>query len=110
MNPFGTISQPAHLRGFSSVQGGGIAQLLNIAFQTLIVVAGIYAVFNFLFAGYSFLSAGNDPKKITDAWAKIWQSILGLVVTAGAFVLAAIVGKLVFGDYNALLNPTIPTP
>ena len=70
----------------------------------LIVIAGIYALFNMVFAGYAFMSAGDDPKKVAGAWSKIWQSILGLAISAGAFVLAALFGRLLFGDYSALLR------
>jgi hypothetical protein len=84
---------------------------LNLILQTLIVGAGIYALFNLVLAGYSFMSAGDDPKKIEGAWAKIWQTLLGLAVAAGAFVLAAIFGRLLFGSagWDFIINPVIPT-
>ena len=109
MNVFGNIPVPTPLARFGSIQGGAIGILLNIAVQTLIAVASIYALFNFIFAGYAFLSAGDDPKKVQAAWAKIWQTALGLTVVAGSFVLAALFGRLIFGDYDALLTPVIPT-
>ena len=55
------------------------------------------------------MSAGDDPKKVAGAWAMIWQTILGLAVAAGAFVLAAIFGQLIFGSPTFILNPKIPT-
>jgi len=106
----GTINEPAQLNTLGGLQGGGIGALLNIVTNILIVTAGIYTLFNFILAGYGFLSAGNDPKKIEAAWAKIWQSILGLTVAAGAFVLAAIFGWLIFDNPSFILNPTITTP
>jgi len=83
--------------------------VLNIVFKLLITVGGIYALFNFIIAGYSFLSAGDDPKKAAAAWTKIWQSMLGLLFVAAAFVLAALIGILIFGDAKYILSPTIPT-
>lgn len=109
MNPFGTIQLPSALSNLGDVDTG-LSTLLNIIFGILIIIAGIYAVFNFIIAGYLFISAGGDPKKVADAWAKIWQSILGLVVSAGAFVIAAIISQLIFGDPSTLLNPILPTP
>lgn len=91
--------------------GGGasaIGALLNTVLQILIVGAGIYALINLVVAGYSFMSAGDDPKKIAGAWAKIWQTLLGLAFSAGAFVLAAIFGQLIFGRWDFIINPTIP--
>ena len=75
----------------------------------MIVGAGIYAVINLVLAGYAFMSAGDDPKKVEGAWKKIWQTMLGLAFAAGAFTLAAIFGRIIFGKWDALLNPTIPT-
>lgn len=110
-SPFGSITLPEEIekKYEGGVQGGAIGKFLNTIFQTLIVIAGIYAVFNLILAGYAFMSAGDDPKKVAGAWAKIWQTLLGLTFAAGAFVLAAIFGKLIFGDYMFLLKPTILT-
>ncbi len=105
----GTIEKPAELAKLNPVESGGIGQLLTLATQTIVVIAGLFTLFNLLLAGYAFLSAGNDPKKIQDAWAKIWQSILGLTITAGAFTIAVIVGYLLYGNASAILAPTIPT-
>jgi hypothetical protein len=92
------------------VEGGAIGSFLNVIMKGLIGIAGIYALINLILAGYSFMSAGEDPKKIAGAWAKIWQTLLGLAVSAGAFVLAAIFGQLIFGRWDFILNPSIPTP
>jgi len=75
----------------------------------MIVIAGVYALFNLIFAGYAFMSAGDDAKKVAGAWAKIWQSLWGLAIAAGAFVLAAIFGQLIFRQWDFILNPQIPT-
>lgn len=107
---FGKVSPPP---GVSSYAGGtlqGLPIFINNILKILIVGAGIFTVFNLVIAGYGFLSAGDDPKKVAGAWAKIWQSLLGLAFAAGAFVLAAIFGKLIFNDYNALLQIKIFTP
>ena len=78
--------------------------------RTLIVIAVIYSVFNFILAGYAYISAGGDPKRIQDATAKIWQTILGLIVVAGAFVIAGVIGSILFNNPRALLQFKIYTP
>lgn len=105
----GEVKAPQALEKFGDVDTG-IGKLLNTILQAMVVGAGIYALFNFVLAGYSFLSAGDDPKKVELAWAKIWQTALGLAFAAGAFVLAAIFGYIIFGDVNFILNPQITTP
>lgn len=107
----GTVPVPAALSNFAggSVQGGALAVFINLLLKLLIVGGGIFALFNLVLAGYAFMSAGEDPKKVEGAWAKIWQTAIGLLFMAGAFVLAAIFGQLIYGSWDFILNPTIPT-
>ncbi len=102
---FGQIKPPT--TALTGDAGTAIGKLIQLALSTLIVVAGIYALFNLVVAGYDFMSAGDDAKKVAGAWAKIWQTLLGLAFAAGAFVLAAIFGQLLFGNPSFLLNPQI---
>lgn len=108
-NPFGEIDTPGVLKiRYGVLPGPAIGKFIQLGLRTLIVVAGLYALFNLIFAGYAFMGAGDDSKKVEAAWAKIWQTMLGLTVAAGSFVLAAIIGKLLFDDSSFLLKPTIP--
>lgn len=109
-NPFGQIKQPAALSAYGSNPGQAIGKFIQLGLRTLIVVAGLYALFNLVLAGYSFMSAGDDSKKVAASWAKIWQTLLGLAVAAGSFVLASLFGWLIFNDPLFLLRPTIPLP
>lgn len=108
-NPFGQINLPSEVSDKYGTEGGAaIGKLLQIIIWILIVGAGIYALINLVLAGYAFMSAGDDSKKVAGAWAKIWQTLLGLAFAAGAFVLAAIFGELIFGRWDFILNPSIP--
>jgi len=107
-NPFGIITEPKPLSNFGDVANGGIGNLLNVVLKIIFVGGGIYALFNLVLAGYAFMSAGDDPKKMEAAWGKIWQTALGLIFMAGAFVLAAIFGQLIFGNWTYIINPVIP--
>ena len=114
-NIFGTINQPPGVstyctnKGHASDVACGLIPFLSNIVKFIIVIGGLYAFFNIIMAGYGFLSAGDDPKKMAAAWAKIWQSLLGLLIVAGAFVITAIVSYLVFGNTTAILNPQIYT-
>jgi len=106
----GKINSPSALNRFGDVSSGGLGKFLNLILNILVVAGGIYAVFNLVLAGYAFMAAGGEPKKIADAWAKIWQTMVGLLFIAGSFLLAAILGWLIFGNTTALLFPRIETP
>jgi hypothetical protein len=103
-NPFGKINAPPGVNKFSPNGVIATSTFLTILMRTLIVAAGVYAVFSFIIAGYTFMSAGGDSKKVEAAWARIWQTILGLAFAAGAFVLAGLIGLLLFRDVTALLQ------
>jgi len=109
-NPFGSVTLPNGLTKYGTEPGVAFGKLIQFALRGLIVVAGLYALFNLVLAGYSFMSAGDDAKKVAGAWAQIYQTILGLAVAAGSFVLAAIFGQLLFGNPLFLLQPSIPLP
>lgn len=106
-SPFGTVNPPP---GVTDIQSGGLGAFISTLLKLLIVLAGVYAVFNFVLAGYAFMSAGDDPKKVQGAWQKIWQTIIGLIFAAGAFVIAELVSQLIFKGQYSILNPKIFQP
>lgn len=108
---FGEITLPSMFK-YGGIEGdpGGLVQFLNNVVRLLIVMGGLFAFFNLVLAGYGFLGAGDDPKKITGAWRKIWQSMVGVLFILASFVLAAIFGYLLFGDPGAILAPKIYGP
>lgn len=110
---WGNISPPPGVNKYGSdVVGGasGLQLFISNGVKTIIAFAGVYAFFNILFAGYAFMSAGGNPEKIGQAWSKIYQTMIGLLVAAGSFVLAALFGYLIFKDPNALIQIRIFTP
>ncbi len=108
-NPFG--AQFYNVPGYVGMtQGAGLVILLNNLIKFVIVLAGLYTFWNIIAAGYMFMSAGGEAKNITKAWDKIWQSLIGLLLVAGSFILAAVFGYIIFGDTRALLQPRIFTP
>lgn len=110
-NPFGEVQIPLGITNtYGAEPGPAFGKLIQFGLRALVVGGAIYALFNLVLAGYSFMSAGDDSKKVAGAWAQITQTLIGLAFTAGSFVLAAIFGQLIFGDPLFLLKPSIPTP
>lgn len=103
----GPISNP-YTNEYATLQGVGpfITNILRLMF----VAAGIYALFNFILAGYEYISAGGDSKKLDKAWSRIWQSLMGLIIIVASFALASLFGFLIFGRADFILNPTIYGP
>ncbi len=89
---------------------GGLTVFLTNILRLVFVVAGLFAFFNLILAGFQFMSAGGDSKAIEKAMSKIWQSLIGLILVVGSFALAALFGYLLFGDAGFILNPKIYAP
>jgi len=109
----GQVTPPPGISKWTTTGGGaipGLTPFLSTLIKLVTVIAGLYALLNLILAGYQFISAGGDPKSIEKAWAKIWQSLLGLLIIAGSFLLAAIFGWLLFGDPSAIISPQIYLP
>lgn len=108
---FGKINPPPGVSKYTTGQpGSGLIIFFNNLLKLLVVVAGLFALLQLILAGYGFISASGDPKRMQDSWNKIWQSALGLLVVACSFVLAAVLGKVIFGDPGAILHPKIYGP
>jgi len=101
---FGSIANPTK---YASTQGQGLFTFISNLLKFAAVIAGIYMVAQLIFAGFQYISANGDVKKTEQAWAQIWQSLLGLVIISAAFVIAGVVGRLT--GIN-ILNPTIYGP
>lgn len=104
---FGNITPPDAINRLESAGGGngnGIFVLLNTIFKLAGVVAGIFFVIQIILAGFTWIGASGDEKKTHKAWSTIWQSIVGMVIVASAFVIAGIIGSIL--NIN-ILNPTI---
>lgn len=104
---FGQVQNPLQ-GGYGGL--GGIGPFITNVIRLLFVVAGVYSLFNFLIAGFEYINAGGDSKKLERAWSKIWQSLLGLVIMVAAFAIASLVGALIFGNANFIFNPVIYGP
>ena len=104
----GQIHSPLAGSTYGTLNGVGLF-ITNII-RLLFVVAGIYALFNFLIAGFEYINAGGDSKKLEKAWDRIWHSLLGLIIMVGSFALASLFGYLVFGSNFNILSPIIYGP
>lgn len=101
---FGTVSNPTK---YASTGGSGLFSLISNIFSFITVIAGIIFTFQIIMAGYSYMTASGDSKKIEAAWAKIWQAALGLVIVAAAYAIAGLIGRLLG---IKIFNPTIYGP
>lgn len=101
----GSIPNPT--RYTSPNPGGGLFLFMSNIFKLAGTIGGLFLVFKLVIAGFDYLTADGDAKKTSLAWAKIWQSLLGLIIIASAFVIAGVAERI---TGIKILNPTIYGP
>src|SRR3989339_1626489 len=76
--------------GFARSLGAFFGNLLNVAFG----LGGVYFFFNLLRGGFEYINAGGEKDKIHQAYERIKNSLLGVVIILSAFVFVFIVETL----------------
>jgi hypothetical protein len=117
-SPFGSITNPLpeiNSQGYGDLfgvggQAGGLIDFISNILKLVTVVAGLFAFINLILAGFTYISSGSDPKSTQAAMAKINMSLIGLVIIAASYAIAAIAGLVIFGDSTAILTPVIYGP
>jgi hypothetical protein len=109
---FGKVDAPPGVVDFNAKAGAsGIGLILFVSniIKVMFIIAGLFALFNIIFAGYTYLSSSGDPKSTEKATSSLTYSLLGLAIMVGAFTIISIVSFLLFGDASYILNPVLPT-
>lgn len=84
-----------------------LVRILNVSLNMFLVVAGLFALLNLILAGYAYIMAGGDAKKVSEANLKITYAIVGLIIIVLAPLITALLGIVIFGRWDAILNPEI---
>lgn len=103
-DPFGKIDPT--LKG--TTPGDPISDLvriLNVGLTVVLIIAGLYALVQFLMAGFFYVTSAGDAKKVQTANNSITYAIIGLIIIVVTPLLAALIGIIVFKDPLAILNP-----
>lgn len=83
------IDNPVNDPSLTSV-GGIMTKLV----PTILVVAGMVAVFFIIWGGFRYMTAQGDPKAIDSARGTITQAIVGLVIILIVGVLVGLIGAV----------------
>lgn len=104
--PIGSFTPPPAIARFGE-WSVALVTFLNIILRLIFIGAGLFALWKFIDAGFSFINSGGDPKKLNEARDKILLTMVGLLVIAASFVIAAIAGVIIFGNPMAILQPEL---
>ncbi|KKP29721.1 MAG: hypothetical protein UW35_C0035G0008 [Candidatus Collierbacteria bacterium GW2011_GWF2_44_15] len=75
----------------------------------IVIVGGLFTLWQFLLGGFGMISGGGDKAKVADAQHKITNAITGLVVMTASFIIIGLVSRLLFGSFTAILVPELQT-
>jgi hypothetical protein len=108
---FGTIDAPPGVSAFNSAAPGGIGLIpfISVLIRIATIVAGLYVLFNFLTAGYDYITAG-DTKANQKVREKLTMSIIGLIIIVASYTLVALLSYILFGNPAYILSPTLTGP
>lgn len=104
---FGKVNPPPGLGRFGGDAYGGLLTFMNFGLNLILVIAGLFTLFNIILAGFSYMTSNGDPKKVSEAHNKIMFTVIGLGIIVAAPVIAGVIGMIVFGDWKAILSPSL---
>ncbi len=115
---FGTISPPPGVKEFNDKAGLATGNQTNIGLIVFIsniirvatIVAGVWVLFNFILAGYTFITSQGDTNATNKVKDQITTSIQGLIIIVAAYTLIALISYFLFNDATYILSPTIKGP
>ena len=113
-NVFGQIEAPAGVAELNKQAGKansniGLLIFVSNVIKVASVVAGVWVLFNFITAGFTYITATGDSGAYAKVGEKLALSVTGLLLIVAAYTIAGIIGLLIFGDATYIINPQIPT-
>ncbi len=114
-DPFGTIDTPPGVEVINQRSGLGADEIPILYFISMLIrlttiIAGVWALLNFILAGWAYLGSGGNAQAHTQARDRTTMTVLGLLLMVSVYTIAGVIGLIFFGDASFILNPTITGP
>ncbi|MFZ5376327.1 MAG: hypothetical protein ACOZAN_01500 [Patescibacteria group bacterium] len=104
---FGDIEAPPGVEVYNSRAGGiGIIPFISTLIRIATIAAGIWVLFNFIAAGWMYISGAGDSNTSSKISNKLTMSVVGLVLIVTAYTITGIISYIVFGSASYILSPT----
>ncbi len=109
----GPIEEPPGVANFNAqdTRGHNIGLLIFVSnmLKFATAIAGLWVLFNFISAGFTYISASGDSGAYSKIGSKLLSSVAGLFLIAASYTIAGILGLIIFGDATYIISPKIPT-
>jgi len=73
---------------------GAFASIISRIIGIMTIIAGIWFIFQFIIGAYSYMTAGGEQQKMTNATKKITSALIGLIVVVAAYAIMSLLGQL----------------
>jgi len=73
---------------------GIFTNVISRTIGVMTIVAGIWFIFQFIIGGYSYMTAGGESQKMSQATQKITSALIGLAVIVAAYAIMSLLGEL----------------
>jgi len=107
---FGKASPPPGIDQYEAGSVTGITLLLSNILKLTIYGAGLFTLINLIVSGIQYIGSAGNPELLKQASSRIWISLLGLLIIAASFILAALIGIIFFKDAMFIIQPALPNP
>lgn len=74
--------------------GGQLNKTISTVIGVMTAVAALYFIFQFIIAGYQWISSGGEKNNLEEARNKITNSLIGLIIVVAAWIIIGVVGNI----------------
>lgn len=111
---FGPIDAPAGVAELNADEragesGIGLLIFISNMIKVVSIVAGVWVMFNFVTAGFTYITSAGDSGAYSKIGEKLSYSVTGLLLIVASYTIAGIIGLIIFGNATYIINPEIPT-
>jgi len=105
----GEVEPPQGVAEYNDEAGGeiGLFKFASNIINLASVIGGIIVMFNFVLAGFTYVTSAGNPSAHEKVKDKITWGLVGLAIIASFYLIAAIVGVIFYGSSAAVLNPAL---
>ena len=86
-----------------SIPGTTIVTAISAIIGFLTLVAAIWFLFQFVIGGISWITAGGDKTKLTEAREKLTNAFIGLIIVVAGWAILSLAG--IFFGWTDITNP-----
>lgn len=111
----GNVDRPSYLNLYDAQAAidigdgfpNGIVKFVSRLINVLNIFAGIFVMFQFIIAGYTYITSNGDPGAHRKVGDQLFFAAVGLVLIVASYTLAGLIGLVFFGDATFILQPQL---